>query len=173
MWCNVLHWNGNVNQTLPRVMFPSTQHHIYIYAYHYISLSIFCPPQWFSTRRRPVLRPPGTTAGHIRVYDSAPTLNTMESDHKQWTKRCDLQGGECWGGGLWMQHWNESNTSTRSLIWRGQRGILYMLSYKWCFVRRVLTKTTVPFWCKRGSDQNTAEPVGQHGWPLCFSGSLQ
>lgn len=87
-----------------------------------------------------------------------PALNTVEKNRKQCTTGHDLQG-EAKGGGA-PDTTNESNASTQSLIWKGQRGISYMLRYKWCFVRRLLTKTTVPFWCETGRDQNTAKPVG-------------
>lgn len=84
-----------------------------------------------------------------------------KKDSKQWTTRHDLQGE---GGGAldtvtaplkWTKY-----KHTKSDLERGKRGILYMLSYKWCFVRRLLTKTTVSFWCETGSDQNPAKPVG-------------
>ena len=141
----------------PRPSSFSTQHHIYIYTgtYQYIFFSIFRPPQWFSTRRRPVLRHSGRS--HLCLWQQSVPLHwtlwrRKKKDSKQWTKRHDLQGE--WG--LWTQR-----RSPRKWTRYGQRGILYMLSYKWCFVRRLLTKTTVPFWCETGSDQNTAKPVGQ------------
>lgn len=124
--------------------------------YLYICLSLHLSLRFLSTT---VVFYPETTCAEavrhiggshscLRQHRGAPTLNTTESNRKQCNQKM-------WPSGRGLQHWNGWNTGTQRLIWRGQRGILYMLSYKWCFVRRVLTKTSVPFWCKRGSDQNS------------------
>lgn len=70
------------------------------------SFSIFCPPQWFATRRRPVLRPSGAVAAHFCVYDSIVRSTTEHCGkepqtmyHKTWPS------GR--GGGLWTPQTNQ------------------------------------------------------------------
>lgn len=119
-----------------------------------------------SAWQRPVLRPFSTAAGHICVYDSIVRSNTEHCGKKTANNEPqDMTFRETGGRALdtvttplkWTKH-----KHTKSDLERGKRGILYMLSYKWCFDRRLLTKTTVPFWCETVSDQNPAKPVGRY-----------
>lgn len=108
----------------------------------------------------------GIAAGQICVYDSIVRSNTEHGG-----KELQTMNHKTWPSGrgrLWTIPPSfpkkDSNTGTQSQIWWGQRGVLYMLSGKWCFVRRLLTTTTGPIWFETGSNWNTAKPVGQWGF---------
>lgn len=94
MWCNVPDKYGHPNSAERDLRFSPTPY-LRIYTLTLLNTAaIFCPPQWFATRRRPVPRPSGTVAGHICVYDS------VVHSSKPWNTRHDLQGK----GGLRTQH---------------------------------------------------------------------
>lgn len=148
---------NTVIQILQSAICVSAQHHIYVnciytnasqYSCYFLSTTVTCYPQ---TTCSEAVRHSGRS--HLCLWQRCALQQTMKHKTRPSGKRGAPDTAPL--------PKNKSNSGTQSLNWRGQRSISYMLRYKWCFVRRLLTKRTVPFWCKTGSDQNTAKPVGQ------------